>query len=89
MAFLSKLVASYLFEKSKTILNRTTYHGIYRNESMLVFKGKKMVQEIKYLLEEFQQKLEKAEGNQHLQFTAEIWANNTYPPPLRRRIRFK
>ena len=82
MAFLAKLVASYLFEKSKTILNRTTYHGIYRNESMLVFKGKKMVQEIKYWLEEFQQKLDKAEGNQHLQFTAEIWANNTYSPPF-------
>ena len=81
LEFLSNLVVSYLFDKSKELLNQTTYHGIYHNEGLFMFKGKNSVQEIKYWLEEFQQKLDKAEGNQHLQFTAEIWTNNTYSPP--------
>ena len=29
LAFLANLVASYLFEKSKLLINSTTYHGIY------------------------------------------------------------
>ena len=47
LALLSNLVVSYHFEKYKTLLNRTTYHGIYKYDDMVVFKGKKSVKEIK------------------------------------------
>ena len=63
MVLLAKLVASYLFGKAKTLLNRTTYCGIYRNDGLLVFKGKKSVQEIKDCLAEFQQTVDKVTGN--------------------------
>ena len=42
-----------------------------------MFKGNKIVQEIKNWLAVFQRILDKAEGNQRLQFTAEIWKNDT------------
>ena len=73
LAFLSDLFASFLFEKSQEHFSWTIYHSIYHNDGMVVFRGNNKVQGIKYLLEEFQQTVNKAEGNQHLQFTAEIW----------------
>ena len=45
-AFLVNLVASYLFEEAKTLLNQTTYHGIYQDGGMVVLKGKKIVKGI-------------------------------------------
>ena len=75
------MVASYLFEKNNTLMNRTTYHIIYFDDGLVVFKGKKSVQEIKDWLAEFQKAVDKAAGNQHLQFTAEIWTNDTKLPP--------
>ena len=80
LEFLSNLVVSYLFDKSKELLNQTTYHGIYHNEGLVMFKGKKSVQEIKYWLEEFQHIVYKAAVNQQLQFAAEIWTNDTNLP---------
>ena len=49
--FLADLVASYIFEKATSIFMPTIYHGIYRYDSMVVFKGKKKEIEIKYWLE--------------------------------------
>ena len=69
-ALLAYLVASYLFEKYKPILCPTIYHGIYRDDGLVVFKGKKKESEIKDWLEEFQQTVNTAAGNQHLKFTA-------------------
>ena len=46
-AFLANLVASYLFKKSKAHFYPTIYHGIYRDDGLVVFKGKKSVREIK------------------------------------------
>ena len=37
--FLADLVASYLFEKAKAHFHPTIYHGIYRNDGLVVFKG--------------------------------------------------
>ena len=34
------------FEKFKTLLNTSTYHGIYQDEGLVVFKGNKIVKEI-------------------------------------------
>ena len=74
------MVAYYLFENTKYLFNQTTHHGIYRDNGLLVFKGKKSTQEIRYWLAEFQQKVDKAAGNQHLQFIAEKWKNGTNIP---------
>ena len=70
MDLLADLVESYLFEIAKAIINPKTYHGIYLDDVLVVFKGNKSVNEIKYWLEEFQQKVKRAAGNSHLQFTA-------------------
>ena len=59
----------------------TIYHGIYRDDGLVVFKGKKSVKEIKYWLDEFQKTVDKAAGNQHFQFTAEIWKPDENSPP--------
>ena len=40
-AFLADLVASYLFERSRSNFHPTTYHGIYIDDGLVVFKGKK------------------------------------------------
>ena len=42
---------------------------------------KKGVQEIKDWFADFQQIVDKSAGNQHLQFTVEIWKNDTHLPP--------
>ena len=49
-AFLADLVASYLFKKVIPIFRSAFYHGIYRDEGLVVFKGKKEKSEIKYWL---------------------------------------
>ena len=67
MAFLADLVASYLLEKSKTLLNWTNYHGIYRDDRLVVSKGNNILQAITYLLVEFQKTVYRAAGNQHPQ----------------------
>ena len=87
MEFLTDLVESYLFDKSKDLLNQTTYHDIYCNEVLVVFKGKKIIQEIKDWLAEFQQILDKVAGNQHLQFSAEIGKNYKNLPPSEKKAK--
>ena len=42
-AFLANLVAPYLFEKAKAHFYLTLYHGIYRDDELVVFKGNKSV----------------------------------------------
>ena len=46
----------------------------------MVFTGKKITREFKDWLEDFQQTVNKAAGNQYLQFTAEIWKNEEKSP---------
>ena len=77
---MADLVTSYLFEKSKASFRLTIYHGIYRDDSLVVSKGKKKASEIKDWLEEFQQTMNTVAGNQHLQFTVEIWTNKASSP---------
>ena len=72
---MADLVASYLFEKAKANFCPKIYHGIYRDGGLVVFKVKKKSSEIKDWMKEFQQTVNTSSGNQHLQFTAEIWTN--------------
>ena len=82
--FLSDLVASYLFEKAKANFQPTIYHGIYRDDGLVVFKGKKEANNIRDWIEELQKTVDKAAGNQQLQFTAEIWTTyENYPTPAK------
>ena len=74
------LVASYLFEKAKPIFRPKIYHGIYPYDGLGFFKGKKKASDIKDCLEEFQQTVNTAAGNQHLKLTAEIWTDRANPP---------
>ena len=89
MDFLAGLVASYLFEKSKTLLNSTIYHGIYQDDVLVVLKGKKSVKEVKYWLEDFQKTVNISAGNQYPQFTTEVWTREVNPPSLQKRTGFK
>ena len=43
LAFLADLVASYIFDISKALLNPKTYQSIYQYDSLVVFKVKKSV----------------------------------------------
>ena len=79
-AVLADLVASYLFEKSKASFHPTTYHGIYIDDGLVVFKGNNIAREIKDWLEEFQKTVNKTAGNQQLQFTAEILTTEENSP---------
>ena len=72
---MADLVASYLFEKSKANFSPTIYHGIYRDDGLVVFKGTTKASDIRDWMEEFQETVNTAAGNQHLQFTVEIWTN--------------
>ena len=77
---MADLVASNLFEKASPIFRPTIYHGIYRDDGLVVIKGKKETSEIKDWLEIFQQTVNTAAGNQHLKFTVEIWTDGANPP---------
>ena len=74
------LVASYLFDKASPIFRTKIYYGIYQDDGLVVFKGKKKTSEIKDWLEKFQQTVNLAAGNQHLKFTAEIWTDGANLP---------
>ena len=83
-AFLADLVASYLFEKAKANSHLKTYHGIYIDNGLVVFRGNNNAREIKDWLEEFQQTVNKAARNQHLQFTADTWTKEeNYSTPVK------
>ena len=45
--FLLDLVASYRFKKRNNQLKEVLWKGIYRDDGLLVFKGKKSLSEIK------------------------------------------
>ena len=77
---LANLVASYLFEKAKPIFRPKIYQGIYRDDGLVIFKGKKKASDIKDWIEKLQQTVNLAAGNQHLKFTAEIWIDGESPP---------
>ena len=70
-------------------MNRTTYHGIYRYDGLVVPKGNNSIQEIKYWLVDFHQTVDKAAGNQYLQFSAEIYMNDKNPPPSAKKDKVK
>ena len=65
------------------------YHGIYRDDGLVVFKVKRKASEIRDWLEEFQKTVNKAAGNQHLHFTTKNGQKKRTPQPLRKKKEFK
>ena len=64
-------------EDTNKITNYRVHLKIYQ---ISIFQRKKKASEIKDWLEEFQQTVNTAAGNQHLKFTAEIWTDRTNSP---------
>ena len=81
-AFLADLVDSYFFEKAKYKFHLIKDHVINRDDGMVVFTGERNTKEVRDWLNEFQQTINESKGNQHLQFTAEIWTTKKNSPTL-------
>ena len=79
-SFFADLVPSNRSEKSKLNLRRKNYLIFNHDDGLVVFEVKQKASVIKDWLEEFQQTMKKAAGNQHLQFTTEIWTNEANSP---------
>ena len=47
LAFLADLVASYMFKKCNNQFKEVLWKGVYGEDGLLVFKGKKSLSEIK------------------------------------------
>ena len=62
LELLVNLVASYLFEKYRYLLNPTTHPVIYQDDGLVVFKVNKIVKYIKYWLEELQKAVNRTVG---------------------------
>ena len=73
------LVASSLFEEYNNQFKEVIWKGIYREDGLLVFEGKKSLSEIKRRRDDFQSAANKLSGNEYLQFTCELWRPNTRP----------
>ena len=73
MELMDNLVVSYIFEKSKAILNPKIYHGIYQVDGLVIFKVNEIAKEIQYWLEDLQKIVNRAAGDHHLHFAEKIW----------------
>ena len=63
--FLADLVASELFEKCNNQFKKFLWKGIYKDNRLLVFKDKKLLQEIKRWRYDFQSRLNKIADNEY------------------------
>ena len=61
------LLASDLFEKFNNQFNEILWKEIYRDNGFLVFKGKKLLLEIKRLRYDYQSRVNEIIGNEYLQ----------------------
>ena len=77
MAWLADLVAVHILENTTDLFNNTKYHGIYRDDGVAVFNGRKLTKEIIPWLNNFQQQVNKLTGCDTLTFMAVIWAEGS------------
>ena len=72
-AWLADLVASFLLENSQDLFEQTSkYHGIYRDDGIIFFKGKWINEDIMRWIQTFQLRVDDLCDSNGLQFTAEI-----------------
>ena len=75
--------------KDKYHFRQSISDGINCNDGLVMFKGKKEVQDIIYWLGGFQHIVNKAVEHQQLQFTAEIWPTILTSLPLIKKYNIK
>ena len=66
-------MASYLLEVTNNQFKAVLWRGNYRDDGLLVFKGRRSKSEIQIWRDKFQEKIDKIAGNDYLQFTCESW----------------
>ena len=81
-AFLVDLVAAYLFDLCSDNFNITKFYSIYRDDGIIVFRGKWTTCHIADWLKKFQSHVNTIVGNAHLIFTALVWTNSPYDSNL-------
>eukprot|EP00957_Ditylum_brightwellii_P100440 7655801-Ditylum_brightwellii.AAC.1 len=77
LAFLANIVASYMFEESGECFINCVFRGIYQDDGLVVFIGKRNKHKIQEWLRKYQSLMNELTGGNYLQFTTELWL----PPP--------
>ena len=70
---LADLVATYIFKVTNNQFKEVLWIGIYRDDGILVLKGRRSISEIRIWRDKFQEKVDKIVGNDYLQFACETW----------------
>eukprot|EP00957_Ditylum_brightwellii_P178638 13606768-Ditylum_brightwellii.AAC.1 len=65
-AFLANSVASYVFEETVECFVKCIYRGIYRDDGLVVFAGRRNKHEIQAWLRKYQSLVNKLEGGDYL-----------------------
>lgn len=73
-AWLADLVAVWILDNSENLFRRTShYHGIYRDDGLIVFKNEWSIDHIDKWIKNFQLKVNDLCGDEDLKFTISIW----------------
>ena len=75
-AWLADLVAGFVLEKCQRHFRKAQYHRIYRDDGIVVFPGKRRLEEMRDWLDGFQRNVNRMLGSDKLQFTATLWQMN-------------
>jgi hypothetical protein len=76
LAWLADLCMAYVMDNSMDILDELVYEGIYRDNSIVVFKGPLTTSEVAKWLGIFQVRVNNLANSKFLEFTAEVWGND-------------
>ena len=68
---LADFVAYYVLEVTNNQFKEVLWRGIYRDDGLLVFKGRRSISEIRIWRDKFEEKVDKIAGNDYLQFTCD------------------
>ena len=81
-AWLADLVGAHILEEAQAhFVGTTRYHGMHRDDGLVVFKGKKKYDEVAQWMEEFQTIVNDTAGGDYLQYTCVIWLDERVRQP--------
>ena len=72
-AWFADLVAAYILANQIDAMDDAIFNKIYRDDGIVLFRGKKTLKWIEQWLENFQAQVNILTESEHLQFTVEIW----------------
>jgi hypothetical protein len=75
-AWLTKICMAYVMDNSRDILDKLVYEGIYRDNSITIFKGPVTTSKVAKWLRIFQARVNNLADSKFLEFTMEVWGNN-------------